>query len=79
MNTNILKKCVEELNAKEPNISYIKGMLETLIELSNIPHGLGGIVTMSTATTPGYAKSDEETEQDQLARKYVGGPVADLS
>ena len=31
-NTKILQKCVEELKNKEPNISYILGMLETVIE-----------------------------------------------
>lgn len=35
MNTQILQKCLDELKKDEPNIEYIKGMLETLILLSN--------------------------------------------
>lgn len=43
MNTNILKKCLEELskvrddNVGVPNISYVRGMLETLIAMQDIP------------------------------------------
>lgn len=33
MNTTILTKCIEELKKDAPNISYIQGMLETLLEL----------------------------------------------
>lgn len=35
MNTQILQKCLDELKKEQPNIEYIKGMLETLILLSN--------------------------------------------
>ncbi len=34
MNTNILQKCVEELKKETPNISYVLGMLETVIEMN---------------------------------------------
>lgn len=34
MNTNILKKCLEELSKDEPKLDYVRGMLETLIEMS---------------------------------------------
>ena len=37
MNTSVLKKCVEELKKDQPDIRYILGMLETFIELSDIP------------------------------------------
>jgi len=33
MNTVILKKCVEELNKETPRLDYVRGMLETLIEI----------------------------------------------
>lgn len=33
MNTNILKKCLEELSKEGPKLDYIRGMLETLIEM----------------------------------------------
>lgn len=34
MNTSILKKCLEELSKTTPDISYVRGMLETLLEVS---------------------------------------------
>ena len=33
MSNTILKKCLTELNEKEPRLDYIKGAIETLIEL----------------------------------------------
>lgn len=30
---NLLQKCVEELKAEKPDLSYIRGILETLIEI----------------------------------------------
>lgn len=37
MNTQILKKCLLELESETPRIDYVKGMLETLIEMQG-PH-----------------------------------------
>ncbi len=34
MNASILQKCLTELQKAEPDISYLRGMLETLIEIS---------------------------------------------
>ena len=34
MNPTILNKCIDELKKAEPDLSYIRGMLETLVELS---------------------------------------------
>lgn len=33
MNSNILLKCIEELKKDAPDLSYLRGMLETLSEL----------------------------------------------
>lgn len=33
MNTSILRKCLEELGKDSPKLDYIRGMLETLIEM----------------------------------------------
>lgn len=48
MNTNILKKCVEELKKESPKIDYVLGMLESVIELS-------GTNTAYSIATPGYS------------------------
>ncbi len=37
MNTKLLKKCIDELNKPEPNIDYLRGMLETLYEMQDFP------------------------------------------
>lgn len=33
MNTSILKKCIAELQKETPDLSYLRGMLETLLEM----------------------------------------------
>ncbi len=33
MNTQILQKCLSELDKSEPRIDYVRGMLETLVSL----------------------------------------------
>lgn len=37
MNTQILKKCLAELESVPARIDYVKGMLETLIEMQDEP------------------------------------------
>lgn len=34
MNTAILSKCIEELKNEKPDLSYVRGMLETLVEMT---------------------------------------------
>jgi len=35
MNTSLLKKCLDELSSEKPRLDYMKGILETLIEMSS--------------------------------------------
>lgn len=35
MNTKILQKCLDELKKEQPNVDYIRGMLETLVEMGD--------------------------------------------
>ena len=35
MNTNILSKCIEELKKEKPDLSYLRGMLETLVTVQD--------------------------------------------
>jgi hypothetical protein len=57
MNLPILKKCLEEITKETPDVSYIRGMLETLIQLNvdkenqefikkevNFPNGTSGTI-----------------------------------
>lgn len=72
MNTNILRKCIEELNKDKPDLSYIKGMLETIMELSSptpsyppivVPTGTGGLInvpyTVNTTDVKPISKEEE--------------------
>ncbi len=82
MNTNnILSKCVDELQKKDPNISYVLGMLETIISMSggNISPVIRPNILGDIQAGVGVIKSDEEIEQERLARQYETGPVAGLA
>lgn len=60
--SNILKKCVNELDAPQPRLDYLKGMLEVLLEMSDKP-------TIYETTSPEIREvvtrtpSDEHTEE----------------
>lgn len=49
MSTNsILKKCLEELLKESPKIDYIRGMIETLIEIQSPPVAVSNAITVPT-------------------------------
>ena len=79
MNTTILSKCVEELKKEQPNISYVLGMLETVIAMSNYPSAV--IPTSSVVPPPpNYVPTIQETtEEDELLAKYTGGPIGAIN
>lgn len=60
MNTNILKKCVEELRKDDFKKDYVLGMLETIIEISEINHK-PPVNIINNQTTP--YKIDETTPE----------------
>lgn len=73
MNTNILKKCVEELKKEEFKKEYVIGMLETLIEMSPthpvaIPNNTYHNVSETTPT-----RADE-----QIPPFLKSGPIGGL-
>jgi len=83
-NIKILQKCVDELNKEGADLSYVKGMLETLIDLgggissldapasTNIPLGIS--IPPSSINNVPYIPVDEE-EFNETAAKYAGGPL----
>ncbi len=84
MNTNILKKCLDELNKDNPRKDYVIGMLETLVDTQNqIPQftpnsnriDMSGIIPDMSQfpVIDGVAQ-----EQDQLAKIYGGGPIGNI-
>ena len=63
MSAKVLQKCIKALNEKEPDISYIKGMLETLLEMTGAPYleGTSGeIITPPNINVQVNDKVDEE-------------------
>ena len=34
---DVIRKCLEELNSESPNIDYVRGMLDTLLAMSEGP------------------------------------------
>jgi hypothetical protein len=75
MNTNILKKCIDELNAETPRLDYLRGMLETLLEMQE---GLVSSVAEHRVVSPRVAGSipapaalDEAAVLDARARRAI--------
>lgn len=52
MNTKILTKVLEELNGINPDLSYIRGMVETLLAIDEKPTYAGQINTTIPVTIP---------------------------
>lgn len=81
MNTKILQKCLEELKKETPDLSYLRGTLETLIEMA------GGEVAITPGNVMPYVsglhtevgKVDEITDVDkEYERQQLGGAIAHL-
>lgn len=80
MNTKILQKCLEELKKETPDLSYLRGTLETLIEIS------GGVEVPKnfTVTTPTMFSStqisvnDLPDEEKEYHARMAGGPIAPM-
>lgn len=88
MNNNLITKCLTELNKESPNISYIKGILESILELSNpspttsFPGSLNipyyppvGIMS----NTPGFNVTNEQEESGPGDYVKGTGPIAQLN
>ena len=78
MNTNILQKCLQELNKDKPDISYAKGILETFISLNSDNNAI--FITQDTHV-PGVVVRTEEAadERDPLEDAYLRGGTGKLS
>jgi len=63
MNTKILQKCVDALGAQSPDLSYVRGMLETLIEMDGATVQVPKSETVQPVTSP------------VIQNNYVGDPI----
>lgn len=90
MNTNVLKKCLEELGKETPRLDYLRGMIETLVEMQgavtkNEPATIGIPADYFETTKVDLNKiPDEASMLDNKARvglgkikkgEMIGGPV----
>lgn len=84
MNTQILNKCIEELKKDKPDLSYIRGILETLVDSVPKSQWEATHPRIENNVQPGSVPantielSDEEREAVEYARRYNTGPVAEL-
>lgn len=76
MNTTILQKCVDELKKETPNLQYVLGRLETLIEMAP--------VTIQHAVVPdvrNITRTENIADESTPIRSPITdlGPIANLS
>ncbi len=76
MNTKILQKVLEELKKDKPSIDYLKGMIETLLEMS------GGSVITYEQTIPKNLPTILSTEVDgreEIPDFLKPGPIGNIA
>lgn len=64
MNNIILKRCLDELSSEAPRLDYIRGMLETLIELqgaSRTTYEMSTPLSTTNLIIPHSTSGDPET------------------
>ncbi len=71
MNINILKKCIDALKEDKPDLSYLRGMLETLAEMQDLGYSSvveRGIVNPKVVGSTPTAPADEASTLDAEAQ-----------
>lgn len=79
MNTRTLTKCVDELKKDTPNIQYVLGMLETIIEMSS---GVAGLSPLNIPINVAQTKTNTIIEEtDEFADNPFAkvGPIGNLT
>jgi hypothetical protein len=79
MNTFIIQKCLDELNTPQPNISYIKGILETLIVMSGANITTPIIPKVIPVVGSSVSSSIIDDEVDEVLKKYESGKTGKLT
>ena len=79
MNTAILLKCIEEIKKDKPNLEYIRGILETIVEMSGSQVPKSNMPTIQSTYVQTTSLSDEEIAEQALVNKYESGPIGNLS
>lgn len=82
MNTNILSKCLEELKKDQPNISYVIGILETLMEMNqqitNPISVIPGNQLYPNLASGSISINSAATEMTEAEKMYLNGNPREL-
>lgn len=58
MQTKIIQKALDELKSEKPDLSYVRGMLETLVEMQELPQIVDrdkqAVVLLNSGTSATY-------------------------
>ena len=82
MQTKILTKVLEELQKPTPDLSYVRGMIETLIDMSgNIPEIVTTPVNYNSKPQfiPGSIITNVDEETNEIVEKYHNGTLGKLN
>ncbi len=81
-NTKILTKCIDALKGDKPDLSYVRGMLETLVEMQpgEITYSSKQVITPNSPILPTFIPQtiDEASMLDGMAKAAIakGIPTA---
>lgn len=79
MNVNVIRKCLDELVKAEPRLDYLRGMLETLIELNETTYTTAGFVAPVVSTAlPTVTITTTNSDTDPGTSRISAGPVGGL-
>jgi hypothetical protein len=74
MKNQILTKCIAELNKDKPNLDYVRGILETLVDLDTTASPVNYM-----APTRGIPASNAVASvEEEYSPAYELGPIAPL-
>ena len=82
MNTTILQKCLDILNSEAPDLSRVKGILETLIEMSSQvqppanPYLMPHMVQQTPITPVTILNEPIPVEHSNIEDAYLRGGIA---
>lgn len=82
MNKKVLQKCLAELEKSEPNISYVRGMLETALDMligdGQVPMDIVPVSNFSLAKEIIVNLPIVKTEEELFAERYANGPIGKI-
>lgn len=81
MNVQVLEKCLAELEKEDPNIAYVRGILETVIDLNKpvaVDYSFSTRSGIRSTQVPAIIEKELVDEEAGYSEAYKLGPVAEL-